>query len=35
MAGRIPLSASRAEIPAGLGQALVGPATALEIRWVQ
>ncbi|MHB8473818.1 MAG: hypothetical protein ACYDC8_13440 [Gammaproteobacteria bacterium] len=33
MAGRVPLSASRAEIPNGLGQTLIGPATAREIGW--
>ena len=33
MAGRIPLSANRAEIPPSLARALVGPATAREIRW--
>lgn len=35
MAGRIPLSAERAEIPASLDQARVGPLTAREIGWVQ
>ena len=33
MAGRIPLGPDRAEIPAGLGQAMVGPLTAREIGW--
>jgi len=35
MAGRIPLSAQRAEMPEGLAQALIGEATAREIRWLQ
>lgn len=34
MAGRIPLSAEQAEIPAALEQTLVGAATAREIRWL-
>jgi hypothetical protein len=34
MAGRIPLSPQRAEIPAGLEQTLIGSATAREIRWL-
>ena len=33
MAGRRMLSATRWEQPAGLGEVLIGPATALEIRW--
>lgn len=33
MAGRLPLSESSAEIPSGLPQTLVGPATAREIGW--
>ena len=33
MGGRIPLSADQAQIPASLRQVLVGPITALEIRW--
>ena len=33
MAGRIPLSASRAEIPVSLDQVVVGAATAAEIGW--
>jgi hypothetical protein len=33
MAGRIPLDESRAEIPAGLRQVVVGRATAREIGW--
>lgn len=33
MAGRIPLSPTRAEMPAGLEQVLVGPRTAAEIGW--
>ena len=35
MAGRIPLSSGHAEMPAGLAQTLVGPGTALEIRWLR
>jgi hypothetical protein len=35
MAGRIPLSAQRAEMPEALAQALIGEATAREIRWVR
>lgn len=35
MAGRIPLSPSRAEMPAGLAQTLIGDVTAREIRWVK
>jgi hypothetical protein len=35
MAGRIPLSAHEAQMPAGLEQSLIGVATAREIRWVQ
>jgi hypothetical protein len=34
MAGRIPLSAQDAQMPEGLEQALIGPLTAREIRWV-
>jgi hypothetical protein len=33
MAGRVPLSADRAEMPAGLEHTVVGEATAREIRW--
>lgn len=33
MGGRIPLAPNRAEIPAGLGTVVVGPATAREIGW--
>ena len=33
MGGRIPLSDQRAEMPDSLGQCLIGPETALEIRW--
>lgn len=33
MGGRIPLSSERAAIPEGLRDAVVGPATALEIGW--
>lgn len=33
MAGRIPITADRAEIPESLHQVLVGPATAAEIGW--
>lgn len=33
MAGRIPITAERAEIPESLHQVLVGPATAAEIGW--
>lgn len=35
MAGRIPLSAERAEIPESLDQVLVGRQTAVEIRWLK
>ena len=35
MAGRIPVSKTRAVIPASLRQCIVGPATALEIRWIK
>jgi hypothetical protein len=35
MGGRIPLSPGRAEIPVGLDDAVVGPATAAEIGWVR
>jgi hypothetical protein len=35
MAGRIPLSAHEAQMPAGLEQSLIGAATAREIRWVR
>lgn len=34
MGGRIPLSTSEAETPRSLKYARVGPATALEIRWI-
>ncbi len=34
MGGRIPISASESRIPASLGHARVGAATALEIRWI-
>jgi len=33
MGGRIPLSEQRAEMPDSLAQCLIGPETALEIRW--
>jgi hypothetical protein len=33
MAGRIPVSADEAEMPEGLGDVVVGPETAAEIRW--
>lgn len=33
MAGRRPLSATQAEMPRGLGEEVVGPETAREIRW--
>lgn len=33
MAGRIPVTESRAEIPESIGQVLIGPTTALEISW--
>lgn len=35
MAGRIPISADRAETPESLQQVLVGPATAAEIGWAK
>lgn len=35
MAGRIPLSPTRAEIPESLDQVIVGPATAAEIGWTR
>jgi hypothetical protein len=35
MAGRRMLSANRSEEPRDLGEVVVGPATALEIRWVK
>jgi hypothetical protein len=35
MAGRRPLSATEAEIPGSLRHVIVGPATALEIRWMR
>ena len=35
MAGRIPLSATTAEIPRTLDQTLVGPQTAREVRWIE
>ena len=35
MAGRRMLSATRWEQPAGLDEVVVGPATALEIRWLR
>lgn len=34
MAGRVPLSATEAAIPAGLEQTVIGPVTAREIRWL-
>lgn len=34
MAGRIPLTAGEAEIPRSLGETVIGPATAAEIRWL-
>lgn len=34
MAGRIPVSADQAEMPAGLDDVIVGTATAREIRWL-
>ncbi len=35
MAGRRMISATQWEQPSGLDQAVIGPATALEIRWVR
>ena len=35
MAGRIPVSATQAEIPDSLTQVLIGPATAKEIGWLK
>ncbi len=35
MAGRVPLSANRQEMPDHLSQTLVGPATAREIGWIK
>ena len=35
MAGRRPVSASEWEMPANLSQVIVGPATAVEIRWTR
>lgn len=35
MGGRIPLSPTRAEIPASLARVVVGPETAREIRWIE
>ena len=35
MAGRRPLSAAEAQIPPNLSHVIVGPATALEIRWTR
>jgi hypothetical protein len=35
MAGRRPLSATEAQIPPNLSHVIVGPATALEIRWTR
>jgi hypothetical protein len=35
MAGRIPIDESRAEIPAGLRQVVIGPMTATEIGWLR
>ncbi len=35
MAGRVPLSPDRQEMPDELSQTLVGPATALEIGWIK
>lgn len=34
MGGRIPLSEHEAEMPPSLGASRIGPATALEIRWI-
>jgi len=34
MAGRIPVEENKAEIPKGLKQAVIGKATAFEIRWL-
>ncbi|HEX9875123.1 MAG TPA: hypothetical protein VGC50_00545 [Gammaproteobacteria bacterium] len=34
MAGRIPVEADSARIPANLGETLIGPTTAAEIRWL-
>ncbi len=35
MGGRIPLSATSAEIPRSLRQVVIGPVTAAEIRWIR
>ncbi|MEO8225335.1 MAG: hypothetical protein ABI661_11070 [Gammaproteobacteria bacterium] len=35
MAGRIPLTPELAEMPAGLGDVVIGPQTAAEIRWTK
>lgn len=34
MAGRIPISANSARVPESLDETLIGPATAVEIRWL-
>lgn len=34
MAGRIPVAQDKAEIPLDLGQTVIGPVTAMEIRWL-
>ena len=35
MAGRVPLTANRAEIPDSLAAVVVGPETAREIGWIK
>lgn len=35
MAGRIPLSETRSEVPAGMGEVAIGPKTAGEIHWIK
>lgn len=35
MAGRIPISATQAEVPAGMEEVAIGARTALEINWVK
>lgn len=35
MGGRIPINQAEAEIPSGLGKAVIGPLTAWEIGWVK
>jgi hypothetical protein len=35
MGGRVALSETQAAIPADLSQVIIGPSTAVELRWIE